>query len=158
MKILYPLFILSLLLFSFGCGDIGPKLESLDLMSQGLPIKINAPANSEVKFDDLGIMKDVTIKGDGNYHVQIYSSTTDMMNSSDIIKEVKSEVENSTYFSKIVSEDENGFVFEKQISEDYVNYDFRLIKLRGNIKYSFQAGFGNQYTLDEVKVMYKAVK
>lgn len=140
------------------CNSSQPNLESLDLLSYGLPMKIHAPAGSEVVFDDLGIMKDVTIKGSDNFNIQIYSTETDYLSVDKAMLSIKDEIENSPYFSKIISQDEGGIIFEKKVSDDYINYDFRHVKLRGDTKYTFQAGFGNQYDLDDVKIMYKAVQ
>ncbi len=144
-------------LVSTSCNNNSVQLQPLDMMSQGLPIKIMAPDSASVEFDDLGIMKDVTVKGQGNFHLQIYAMNTDVLEIKKLIEEAKSEVEDSEFFSEIISEDNRGFIYKKDITEDYSNYDFRSFKLQGDTKYSFQAGMGQQYSLDDIKLMYQAV-
>lgn len=148
-----------MLLIIIGCGDSGGKLVPLDLLSHGMSLKINAPEESEVVFDDIGLIKELTIKGnEDHFNLVIISSETDMMDIVKLVDKEKKEIEASTYFSKIISEDEKGFIYEKKVSEDYINYDFRHFKIQGEKKYVFKSGLGTQYSLDDVKVMYKAVQ
>ena len=67
-------------------------------------------------------------------------------------------VKNSPFFSEIIKEDDNGFIFKKTISEDRINYDFRYVKIQGDKEYVFQTGLIGQFTLDDVEMMYEAVK
>lgn len=152
--------VFAMLTITLGCNSSSSSYKSLDLMSYGMPIKIMAPENPVVKMDDLGIMKDLTVIDTLNkkYNIQIYSSKTDQLNQSKIVEEAKSEIENSEFFSEIVLEDESGFVFEKKVTEDYINYDFRVFRLQGDVKYVIQSGFGQQYELSDIKSMFKAVK
>ena len=76
--------LLSLILIWLGACNNAPSTSSLvelDLMKDGLPIKILAPPNAEVVTSDMGFIKDVTVKGDDNYYVQILGGSahiTDM--------------------------------------------------------------------------------
>ena len=134
------------------------NLNDLDLMSHGLPIKIKAPADSKVVAEDMGFIKDVTVKGEGNYFLQILGSELSTTDITAVVNSQKEDAKNSPFFAEIVSEDENGFIFKKQITPDRINYDFRSIKIQGDQEYIFQTGMMGNFSLDEVKTMYAAVK
>ena len=152
----FVLLVLTVLVIS--CKPSGPKLESLDLLSQGLPLKITAPADVEITSNDLGIMKDVTVRNDQGYSIQIFESSAVRLDVKEVLSELKEEIEKSAFFSKIISEDDGGFIFEKKVDEDYINYDFRHAKVRGDKQYIIQTGLSDQYTLDQVKIMYRSVQ
>lgn len=149
------MYLITFLLIS--CNS-GPKLEPLDLLNHGLPLKIMAPEGVVIKMDDLGIMKDMTIKNDLGFSLQIFESETTVLDPQKVKEQILEEVKSRPFFSKLISEDAHGFVFEKKIDEDYVNFDFRVVKVRGDKQYVIQAGLSQQYSLDEVKIMYKAVQ
>ncbi len=153
------LFAIAILLVC-SCDNTKSNFEPLDLMAHGMPIKIMAPANTSIKSDDLGIMKDLTIVDtlNGGYNIQIYSSKTDVLDRAKLLEGIKSEIEGSTFFSKMIEETENGFIYEKKVTEDYINYDFRVVRLQSNVKYTLQAGFGEQYELSDVENMFDAVR
>ena len=105
-------------------------------------------------------MKDLTIVDtlNGGYNIQIYSSKTDILDRAKLLEGIKSEIEGSEFFSKMIEETENGFIYEKKVTEDYINYDFRVVRLQSDVKYTLQAGFGEQYELSDVENMFNAVK
>ncbi len=129
-----------------------------DLIKHGLSLKIKAPIDPEVKVVDMGIAKDVTIKKGDNYSIQIISSSAITYDVKSLIAEKKSEVESGPYFSQIVFENENGFVFEKKISEENINYDFRAVRILGDIEYDFQTGLLGKFTKEDVLQMFKAIE
>lgn len=133
------------------------NLSDLDLMSYGLPIKIKAPADAAVVSDDLGIVQDVTVKGEENYFLQIIAGQAYVTDVKSLLDKQKGEVTGMKYFSKIIEEDEAGFIFEKRFSEDRTNFDFRKIIIQGDKEYIFQAGLMGQFSLDDIKVMYSAI-
>jgi len=152
------LYIFLILFTIISCKPQGPKLEALDLLSQGLALKISAPPNVEIVASDLGILKDVTVKNDEGFSLQIFESEARILDAAKVTSDLKSEIENSKYFSKFISSEDHGFIFEKKIDENYTNYDFRHVKVRGDKQYVIQAGISVQYTLDQVKLMYKSVQ
>jgi hypothetical protein len=148
----------ALILIIASCQNDKIKLVPLDLVSHGMPIKINAPEDATVEFDDIGIIKEIEIKSATSpFHILVISSEADVLDAAQVIEQEKADIESSTYFSIIVTEDVEGFIYEKKVSEEYINYDFRHIKIRGDRKYVYKAGLGSQYTVDEIKTMYKAV-
>lgn len=127
-------------------------------MSAGMPIVIKAPEGAESTYEDLGIVREMTVKAGEDYNLLIVATNTDQTDAKKLIAAEKETIEGSTYFSKIIEESENGFLYEKKIDEDYINYDFRVVKVRGENKYTYKAGLGNKYTLEAAKTMYKAVQ
>lgn len=147
-------------LIIYSCDNGASKYESLDLMSHGMPIKIMAPSNTSIKSDDLGIMKDLTIVDtlNGGYNIQIYSAKTDILDRAKLLEQIKLDIEATDFFSKMIEETEDGFIYEKKVTEDYINYDFRVVRLQSDVKYTMQAGFGEQYELEDIESMFNAVK
>jgi hypothetical protein len=155
MKNLWFLILLGLIIIS--CSPES-KYEDYDLVKHGLSLKIKAPAEPEVTVVDLGIAKDVTVKKGESFNIQIISSTATEYDISKIIAEKKADVEGGPYFSQIVQEDENGFIFEKKIDEENINYDFRAVKIVGDVEYDFQTGLMGKFSKEAVMDMYEAVK
>lgn len=117
-----------------------------------------APEGAVIEFDDMGIIKEMTIKADPDYHIQIVSSETDILDAQKVIDQLKKEIEGSSFFTKFITETSDGFIFEKKVSEDYINYDFRFVKIRGDRMYTYRTGLGQQYTLESVEQMFSAVQ
>lgn len=154
----YILIVLIAVLFSCKGGTPAVDLSALDLMKHGMPIKIKAPADAVVVADDLGIMKDVTVKGDDNYYIQILSGLATTTDVSSIKAEQIAEVKNGPFFDEILLDEPNGFIFRKKISEDRINHDFRYIKIQGDMEYTFQTGLMGQFSEADAKAMYESVK
>ena len=154
------LILVLLMVMIYSCDNAVSKYEPLDLMSHGMPIKILAPSNTLIKSDDLGILKDLTIVDtlNGGYNIQIYSSKTDILDRAKLLDQIKLEIEATEFFSKMIEETENGFIYEKKVTEDYINYDFRVVRLQSDVKYTIQAGFGEQYQIEDIESMFNAVK
>ncbi len=132
--------------------------SDLDLMSHGIPLKIKAPADAKVVAEDMGFIKDVTVKGDGNYFLQIMGSEMSTTDVSAVVNSQKEDAKKGPFFAELVSEDANGFIFKKQVTEDRINYDFRKVKIQGDQEYVFQTGMMGNFSLDEVKAMYAAIQ
>jgi hypothetical protein len=125
-------------------------------MKYGLPISVMAPEGVEIGKDDLGIIQGAWLKAEG-YYIQIYSSSITTTDLAKVMIDKKTEVETGIYFSKIMDEDDHGFFYEKDIDGD-LRYDFRYIKILGDKEYTFQKGLIGNYTEEQVRNMYDAVK
>lgn len=146
-----------MLCFLCACG--GEKAENkLDLMKYGMPITIKAPADAEIISEDLGFMRDITVKSGEQYFIQILSGTALKLDPSKIKEEKLAEVKNGPFFSKVIVEDEHGFIFEKKIDEKNINYDFRHVRIQGDKEYIFQTGLIGRFTQADVRKMYDSVK
>lgn len=151
----YILFLFTFLLFA--CGSPADSLKELDLMKEGVPLKIKAPEDAEVKQMDMGIFKDITVRKGEDFYIQI---TAAQVLNSDLKarkEEELSTVKSLDTFSKIVKEEERGFIFEKKKGDAMV-YDFRSVKFVGDNEYLFQSGLIGSFELEEVEVMFDAVK
>ena len=149
---------LSLSIFFLACsGTESAELKPLDLLSHGMPITILAPDSAKVTVDDLIVMKDITVKDDEDYYVQILSSNATSLNLPELIADQKKSVEELPSFSRIVEEKESGFIYEIKYDSLVMSYDFRHMKLKGDREYIFQTGLIGRFSLDQAKGMYEAV-
>lgn len=139
------------------CGEPKASFPDLDLMKHGLPIKIKAPLDAEVKMTDMLLMKDVTVKKD-DYYLQIFSSDAMTTDVAKIKADKLNEVKSKSSFSKVIQDDPNGFIFAKMRSDSTTNYDFRHIRLQGDKQYIFQTGLIGKFSEQEVKNMYQSVQ
>ena len=130
---------------------------SLDLLGHGIPITIMAPPEPDVKVTDLTVMKDLTIKKDANYYIQLYASSTNITDVQQLKSERLSEIKKNPFFSKIVSDKPNGFIYEK-IVDSIPSYAFNYVYLQGDQEYIFQTGLTSLFKLEDVQNMYNAVK
>ena len=127
-------------------------------MEYGIPLTINAPDGAEVKKGDLGIFQDVTVKSGEDYYIQILGSEATNLNVNEVKNALLDDIKRTPYFSKVVEEYEEGFIFQKQIDSTNINYAFRHIKIQGDKEYIFQTGMIGKFDLDDVRLMYDAVK
>ncbi len=129
----------------------------LDLLSHGIPITIMAPPEPDIKVTDLTVMKDLTIKKDANYYIQLYASSSNTTDVQQLKSERLTDVKKNPYFSKIISEEPNGFIYEK-ILDSIPSYAFNYVYLQGDQEYIFQTGLTSLFKLEDVQNMYNAVK
>ena len=155
MKLLSPLLIVFVCLVS--CKDSKP-VEKLDLLKYGLPISVTAPEGSEVVADDLGYMKDVTLKAGDDYYIQIYGSPAVSVDAKAIFLEKKAEIEKGPFFKEIVLEEENGMIYKKDLGGETIDYDFVFVKIQGDNEFVFQTGLIGIFNEEQVKEMYNSVK
>ena len=153
--ILY-LFAISLIILSCKADPLD-GMKKTELMQYGFPIAMYVPEGAVIKKMDLGVMQDLTVKAGDKYYVQIFSSNLLTIDKKTVMDEKLVEAKSHRYFSKIISEEEDGFIFEKNV-DGVLNYDFRYIKLQGDIEYVFQTGLVGNYTEEDVKAMYASVK
>jgi hypothetical protein len=150
------LFFLLFVLF-FACqNDAG--LPDLDLVKYGVGIKIKAPQDAEVKVSDMGIMKDISVKGGKGFYIQILNSEAINYSAEKLKEEELADVKKERYFSKVIQEDANGFLFEKDYGDEKVNYDFRFFKILGDQEYKFQTGLIGNFSEEDVRIMYEAIQ
>lgn len=138
------------------CGSPAAELPDLDLMSEGIPLKIKAPKDAKVKKKDLGVFKDITIKNDDKFYIQItagqaYDSSAKVRKNEEL-----ESIKEQTNFSRIIKEDDTGFIYEKKVG-DVLSYDFRELKIQGDTEYLFQTGLIGSFSLEEVELMFDAV-
>ena len=134
------------------------KLVDLDLMTYEMPIMIKAPADAEIKKMDLIVQKDITVKSGDDFYLQIFESDVTERDPKQVKEDLLKTVQENPYFSELIQEDANGFIYKTQIDSAQENYSFRYVRIQGDKEYTFQTGMIGQFTLDQVRTMYNAVK
>lgn len=144
----------------FACQNTSKtNLKPLDLLQYGIPITILAPDSSKVVSGKLSFSQDVTVKSaENNYDLQIFGYDATTMDLSVIKANHLAEVKSSAYFSKIVEEEPAGFIYETIFDSTAANYGFKFLKIQGDKEYIFQTGLVGTFSLEDVKMMYEAVK
>jgi hypothetical protein len=154
--------VLFLLLILFqSCKKDKSRIEGFkerDLITEGIPLKIQAPEDAEVNIKVENFYKDISIKKGKDYSVQITGTEALTNVIDDVRKELENEVKKNPYFSEIIIDEPNGFVFEKKTTDGSMIYDFRYIKIEGNQQFVFQTGIYSEFNKDEVMKMYNSVK
>ena len=158
MRIIQFALFVSLACVLTSCEKESVKLVPLDLLSEGLSLKINAPEGAIVTSNDLIIMKDVTVRDSAGYNLQIFETEASSLSATTITDRLVEEIENSAFYDSMLTREPDGFIYKKVIDENYINYDFRHVKVRGEKQFVIQAGLTTTYTLDQIEVMYNSVK
>ncbi len=155
MKSYFALFVTVALLVA--CDTKSNDLPSLDLLSHGMPISINAPVGSEVVKSQIAFQQQLEIKGSDNFNLLV--SSDDAVSSDPVkLKEEKlSGIKSHRYFFRLVEESDHGFIFENRIDSSNSSYGFNYIKVMGDREYVFENSRTGMFSLEEVQRMYKAV-
>ncbi len=142
-----------LFIFSIGCSNNDQTLPYKDLLSYGIPIEIQAPDSVEVNVTDRGTHKDVTLKGENKYSIQIFSSPA-FQNITNTVKEFKSDITNHPQFKEIVREEPNGFLYAFQLDSTLTNYGFRYFTLKAGKEIVIQQGMLGMYSREEAETLF----
>ena len=147
-----------LLLIACGTESSDVELVELDLLSEGMPIVINAPVNPLIESKTLGVDRVMTVRKGSDFYLDIFEVNAVNRDKKAIKSKLLRDVQGHPYYQKIISDDDNGFIYQTAVDSSYVNYGFRYFHLQGDKEYVFQTGMSGQYTLDDVQLMYDAVK
>jgi len=144
----------------FACQNISnTTLKSLDLLQYGIPITIMAPDSAKVVAGSLSFSQDITIKSPtDNYDVQIFAYDATTTDISAVKASHIAEAKSNAYFSEIIEEEEAGFIYSTVFDSTATNYGFKYLKIQGDKEYIFQTGLVGTFGLEDVKMMYEAVK
>lgn len=147
------------LFFIISCSKNNkPVYVELDLMSYEMPIVLQAPADAEIKKMDLIVQKDITVKSGDEFYVQIFESDVSIDDPAKVKEELLKNVQENPFFNELISEEPNGFIYKTKIDSTRENYGFRYVRIQGDKEYTFQTGLIGQFTLEQVRSMYEAVK
>ena len=152
MKRLIPLWILAFGIIA--CNSDG--LETISLQEYGANIDIKAPAGVEISAEPIGLRNEIRVKQD-QFNIIILVAEEATQTAAEMKKEKLGGIEALDIFSKIIQEDDNGFIYEINQGADK-NYDFRYMYIKNGTSHDFRRNFVGDYTLEEVKTMYNAVK
>ncbi len=144
----------------FACQNTSKtNLKSLDLLQHGIPITIMAPDSAKVVAGSLSFSQDITIKSPAdNYDVQIFAYDATTTDVSVVKASHLAEAKSNAYFSEIIEEEEAGFIYSTVFDSTATNYGFKYLKIQGDKEYIFQTGLVGTFGLEDVKMMYEAVK
>ena len=144
----------------FACQNTSKtNLKSLDLLQHGIPITIMAPDSAKVVAGSLSFSQDITIKSPAdNYDVQIFAYDATTTDISVVKASHLAEAKSNAYFSEIIEEEEAGFIYSTVFDSTATNYGFKYLKIQGDKEYIFQTGLVGTFGLEDVKMMYEAVK
>lgn len=132
--------------------------SDLDLLKHGIPFSILAPDSAKVETIDFGnIMKDVTVRGNDDYFVQIFASDAKTLDVKTLKEEALKEVKDEKHFSRVVEESDQGFLYESRRDSTNTYYGFRYVRVQGSKEYLLQNGFRGFFTEEQARSMYKAV-
>lgn len=167
MRYFFLVFYLSLCLFLlFSCAENKPTIEEIfpqkiDLMSSGMPIQMQVPADAEVVDDSDSFLQDVKIKG-SDFYVQIYSQTARSLDCSTLSDEQKLSLKTENQnFKKIITEEPCGFVYAVQVPGDTTEcYNFEYYRVQGDKSYRFTSTTSGlkPFSLQAIENMFAAVK
>ncbi len=133
--------------------------QPLDLLPHGAPTTILAPPEAEVKKGQMAsaLVNDLSVIGEKDYSVQIFYGTAYTNDIARLKNDHLENVKRSRYFHSVVKEDAAGFIYRAMI-DSLPSYGFRLVKLQGDTEFNFQNGMNRIFTLEDVEMMYEAVK
>lgn len=133
--------------------------QPIDLTSHGAPVSILAPTDVVIKSGSLksALLKDLTIKGGEDYNIQLFYSPAITNDIAKLKNDHLQNVQANRYFRKIVREEVAGFIYQSVI-DTTETYGFHFTKLQGNLEFNFQTGMGELFSLEDVQMMYEAVK
>ncbi len=152
MKRLIPLLILAFGVIA--CNSDG--LETISLQEHGANIDIKIPPGAEVTSEPIGYRKQIFVQQD-KFNLIVLVGDEETETAAEIKKENLESVKALDIFSEIIQEDDNGFIYEINQGTGK-NYDFRYVYVKNGTSHGFRRNFVGDYTLDEVKTMYNAVK
>jgi hypothetical protein len=141
-----------------GCRKEGLELQKLDLQPHGLPISIMAPDSAMVREKDYSFMRDITVKSGDRFYIQIFEFAAPKLDAAGEKLRQLSSVKEDPFFKEIIREEDQGFIFSRLSDSTAVEYDFRFIRILDDKELIFQTGLVGSFTLEDVKLMYRAVQ
>ena len=155
----YPILLLLLALTNLpACRNDKVKFEKLDLQPHGIPITIMAPDSAVIQEKDYTFMRDITIRKDETYSIQIFEFDAAILDAAGEKLRQLTSVQADPFFRELIKEDDQGFIYSRMLDSTRLNYDFRHVKILGAKELIFQTGLVGAFTLEDVERMYKAVK
>ena len=139
------------------CHNSKDGLVPLDLSPHGLPVTILAPDSAEVQMKDYNFMRDITVRKDSGFFLQIFEFAAPKLDAAGEKLRQLSAVREDPFFKEVIKEDEQGFIFTRQSDSTALEYDFRYVRILGDKELIFQTGLVGTFTLEDVQRMYASV-
>lgn len=155
---MYRFFLLSLGLFFFACtSDPMDNWAEIDLLEHNVPVTVRGPEGTEVKSDDFGLMKDITLKGEEGYSLQVLAGEALTKEIGEIKQNELDNVKSNPYFDEVVEDLSDGFIYRNMI-DSTATYNFRRVKVVGDQEIIFQMGMMGIFTEEMVRKLYAATE
>jgi len=162
MKNLNVLFVALLFLGTVFCwtacsADIHSDYEETDLMRHGLPLKIMAPPELEVKSSKTGGQQNFVLDGGEDYYIEVFKGEFNSGSKQNLLNELRENISSHRFFNGYTLEDEDGFIYEFKIDSLNSNFGFRRVHIQADSEFIFQNGMGRIFTEEQAQNMYNAV-
>ena len=152
-----PLYFLLFIILLSACHNSKDGLQELDLAPHGLPVVILAPDSAEVQAKDYNFMRDITVRKDSGFFLQIFEFAAPKLDAAGEKLRQLAAVHEDPFFKEVIREDEQGFIFTRQSDSTAVEYDFRYVRIIGSKELIFQTGLVGSFSREDVELMYSAV-
>lgn len=153
-----PLFACLALVFLSSCRKDRLDMQKLDLQSHGIPVTIMAPDSAVIQEKDYNFMRDITVKKGDQFFIQIFEFAAPKQDAAGEKLRQLTAVQEDPFFREVIKEEDLGFIFSKMADSTTLDYDFRYVRIIGDKELIFQAGLVGSFSLEDVKLMYNAVK
>lgn len=140
------------------CQRDSVHMQSLDLQSHGIPVTIMAPDSAIIQEKDYNFMRDITVKKGDQFFIQIFEFAAPKQDAAGEKLRQLTAVREDPFFREVIKEEDQGFIFSKMADSTTLDYDFRYVRILGDKELIFQTGLVGSFSLEDVKLMYNAVK
>ena len=138
-------------------------MSEFDLSDRGIPIKVKAPVNVEIKkgmgageMDGAKIYSCLLQKDKFRLEIDMWDAQIENT-VPELIQDHKDIVIEDEGF-EIVKEEENGFIYKTK-NEDGDNFNFYYVKMKDQKAIEFGSGLNfSNYTLEQIETLYEAAK
>ncbi|MCI5055848.1 MAG: hypothetical protein MRY83_07045 [Flavobacteriales bacterium] len=136
----------------------------VDLSSNGIPVKVDAPAGATIskgmlngEFDGVKTYNYEVKKG--QFILDVSMSDEDMWQDAEGYMNDAMDIADDEDGFELVSKESNGFIYKYSIDGD-PDYNFYYLKIKNNRAIEFEAGLNMmaEFSLDDVKKMYSSAK
>ena len=140
------------------CRKDSINMQSLDLQPHGIPVTIMAPDSAVIQEKDYNFMRDITVKKGDQFFIQIFEFAAPKQDAAGEKLRQLTAVQEDPFFREVIKEEDQGFIFSKMADSTTLDYDFRYVRILGEKELIFQTGLVGSFSLEDVKLMYNAVK
>jgi len=144
--------------FLLACEVEENAMKVLDLAPYGLPLSIFAPDSTEVQVKEYPFMRDINIRKDDHFHIQLYELPSGPKNPEEEKQRQIIAIKKDPTFLEIIKEYDKGFIYSKQADSIGIDYDFRYVRYIGDKQLIFQSAVLSNFPLAEIEQMVEAIR
>jgi hypothetical protein len=132
-------------------------MKVLDLAPYGLPLSIFAPDSTEVHVKEYPLMRDINIRKDDHFHIQLYELQSGQKNTEVEKQRQIIAIKKDPTFLEIIKEYDKGFIYSKKADSTTIDYDFRYVRYIGDKQLIFQSAVLSTFPLEDIERMMEAI-